>query len=1039
MDVLSSIRQERTFSAAQYQKAGGTGKSKDVSQSRMQGQSPARIAETLERLFHRLNQASDCIQESRRTLQTGESALAEVQDSLSRMADLARQAAGGDPAGRVVLQEELERLRGEIDRVLEQAVAGDTPLFQDAEDEVFLINTMNEVEVLLRSVLEEGQSQAVPDWLLQGAVLGPVSESELLAALGLDASATAKELMAVLQNTPLGANTAVDYLASLYLGAVIAGGAAEADTAACMEGLRQLLAEIAGGVPIDQAIRELTSGLFEGLEDFQAQFSGGDALDLIAFLSDLLLTDGNGNALPMLELSFVLDFLSGLEGVNLDLLMDALTSSLSTGAAGYAEAAESGTMTGMASGGLPNIAPMQTQSFGAVQVAGTDLSGVIYDKNTGTLIIRGEGDVTVTAHPGSPADPPPSVRIAGSGMVTLRDAAVTVLRVESPMARIAVQGRVPVASMELEEGASLTLEGGGFVKIGRWQGSRTSAVWIAGSAVEVEQDGALPVYVDGVASFVSPTPRTAPVRDVRGATLEAFDIVWKTMLPGWNQITGIAVDGRQTEMSLYNRGSLQELARLWLDKGADPSHGHPVHTVTVYGRDEEEEQVRTRYAYLRWDDRTGTFQEILMYPNPFTVTGGEEGEDWTYDQAAQTLRILTDQVAGLSGGSGMDAEDVPFSGRIVLEDHIGMVMLVLNGVDCRVPAGKAFDLGRENHVTLLLQGGKSNIFASGAGYAGISLGDGSSLDINAAAANPDTAPDDLPSPGTLTAAGSNGGAGIGRDSGGSWDRTSQITIHGGVIAASGGGGGAGIGAGAHGFMGALAIYGGVITALGGERGGAGIGGALGAPVGDITIRGGVISAEAVYHAAGIGAGVRGECGDILITGNARIQKAKGGDSGADIGACIFGGCGAIQVTNGADIGGAQIKQAAPSEGISLPMGNGTMTLPRFFLSSHMLLPGRLSLATRDEAQAAASSIRKAGFKVSRIQAAYHALCSRLDRNIDSLRSAHEYVGAAHGLIRDSGAAGVLLTDTKRTLLRQSSQAMRTHVETGAEDVLRLLR
>ena len=119
-----------------------------------------------------------------------------------------------------------------------------------------------------------------------------------------------------------------------------------------------------------------------------------------------------------------------------------------------------------------------------------------------------------------------------------------------------------------------------------------------------------------------------------------------------------------------------------------------------------------------------------MYPNPFTVTGGEPGRDWAYDEASHTLHILTPQVTAISGGAGTDANQAPFSGRIALADSIGTMELTLGGVVCRVSSGRAFSLGRANDVTLLLQRGSSNHFESGAGCAGISLGDGTSLRID---------------------------------------------------------------------------------------------------------------------------------------------------------------------------------------------------------------------------------------------------------------------------------------------------------------------
>ena len=54
---------------------------------------------------------------------------------------------------------------------------------------------------------------------------------------------------------------------------------------------------------------------------------------------------------------------------------------------------------------------------------------------------------------------------------------------------------------------------------------------------------------------------------------------------------------------------------------------------------------------------------------------------------------------------------------------------MLNGVMCRVPEGKAFDLGRDNEVFLTLASGSRNVFESGGGLWGISMGEDSHVNI----------------------------------------------------------------------------------------------------------------------------------------------------------------------------------------------------------------------------------------------------------------------------------------------------------------------
>lgn len=191
-----------------------------------------------------------------------------------------------------------------------------------------------------------------------------------------------------------------------------------------------------------------------------------------------------------------------------------------------------------------------------------------------------------------------------------------------------------------------------------------------------------------------------------------------------------------------------------------------------------------------------------MYPNPFAVTGGEAGRDWVYEEQTHTLRILSSQVTALSGGAGIDANHLPFSGRIALADGIGALKLSLEGVTCQVDAGRAFDLGEENQVTLILPGGASNLFESGAGCAGISVGVGTLLCVDCA--QPPEAEDEFTA-GALTASGGIGCAGIGRDGIAGWDPAGPILVRseGGEVM--------------HDFLGPVTIAGGVVSSPGGEE------------------------------------------------------------------------------------------------------------------------------------------------------------------------------------------------------------------------------
>lgn len=960
-------------------------------------------------------QAELLLRAGRRTLRTGEAALAEVQDSLGRMAELAREA-GGETPDREALQAELEQLRGTIDRILRSAVSGGTPLFLDGEG-----GLEEGLEALLFAVMDaaapEDADQTLPGWLedsLSGRLPTP---EELLAGLGLDKTASAEEILAAVTGGALEGGTAAGYLAALYLGSVISGGDSPAEA---MEGLRRLLEKVAEGVPLDQAVEELTDGAFTGMEDFERQFTGGTAPGMQAFLSALLLAGGE-SLLPD-GASSLMALLAGLEGANLELLMSLLTPG-QTPEADLSEAA-AGAGTGAAGSAQADgaSAPPSVQRFGEIQAEGRDLSGVSFDAAKGELTVGGEADVTIRGA----GQEVRAIRLTGSGAVTLQDVKAAVLTVEAPAARMFSAGANLLGEVFLREAASLTL-GGGLLRMGALHGGASNLLrLLEGAAAALGEEGeapkelAVPVLVEGPASL---TARTTGVRGPNGKAAGPADLVWRTLLPGWSSVTAMEIDGRQMKPGLLH-GIRAGLLRLWLEKGDPSSQGSPLHTLTLRGRDEVG-RTRTRYAYLRWSQAAGAFQEMTVYPNPFTVTGGEEHRDWVYEEESHTLRILSSRVTAISGGAGEDANQVPFSGRVALADRVGATELTLGGVVCRVPSGRAFDLGRANRVTLLLRDGADNWFESGAGCAGISLGEGTSLRIGRA----DLLGGGRTPAGTLTASGGAGGAGIGRDSGASRDRTSRIQILGGVITASGTGGGAGIGAGKQGAVGAITISGGTITSTGGQ-GGAGIGGALGAPAGDITIQGGRITAVATHHAAAIGAGVQGACGDILITGTARIVKALGGNPGADIGACLFGGCGKVLVSGGASIGTARL-QTRP--GVSLQTGEDDVTLPQFRLSVRSLGLDGLGLLTQEDAQAAGAAIDADRRWVAQIQTAYSALYRRLEEGAGRRRR-----GFAGRLVRDAGMAGELLRDVSRSIPRPSSQAMRTHGGDGGRDVRQLL-
>lgn len=975
-----SIRRNRELAAPRYQKMAKTEKQAGPDQLRQtsgQDKAAATVSETLRQLMGRVTQVGRQAREGRRMLQSGEAALAEVEDNLGRMEELARQATQDGEVDRAALQAELEKLRGEIDRIAQNGVRAG--LFQDGDGLDAL------VDAALDSLSAQQGAERLPGWLLNAMTGAAPDRAALLAALGADHTASGAQLLAALGRLPLEDSPAAGYLAALYLGAVISGGAPSgaADAEQAAEGLRQLFELVAGGVSPDQALEQLTGGAFTSLEQFQAQFADGTAPGLETFLMDLLLA---GEAAPPMQ--GLLELLAG--GGDLEALMDLLAGS-GDGLMALLDGlgASEGGAPQQASAEAEAVLPLETRLLGTVQGSGRDLSAAAFDPQSGTLVVDGAQEVILRGV-GQEA---PALQLSGTGRVVLQQVDTPLLSVQSAQAQVAAAGENTLAQVRLGEGATLTIDGSGMLRIGRIRAEAGGVLRLTGGTVVLDGEDvgtlAAQVVVDGPVSLLA--AEGVAVHSARGEPLTPFDLVWKTLIPEWRSITALAVDGRQGQLALRT-DSQPDLTRLWLLKG-DESKGYPAHTIALRGRDKAG-RAQTRYIYVRWDEKAGAFQEISRYPNPFTVTGGEPETDWRYEEESHTLVILTAQVTAVAGGEGTDADQLPFSGRLALADGIGAVKLTLDGVECRVDSGCAFRLGRGNQVTLLLARGTDNVFESGPGFAGISLGDGTSLRIDqtkGGRGEPE---------GALTATGGAGAAGIGRDSAAGRQPTGPILIRGGVVTATGTGGGAGIG------------------------------GALGAPVGDIRIQGGIVTAQAACGAAAIGAGIQGACGDIVITGSARVVKAQGGGPDGDIGGCLFGNCGKVQVSPGTELGGAKLWTR---QGLSLQVGESSVTLPRFRVSARALRLDALNLTTREAARAAMTVLISDHRWVTRLQGAYGAMYGQLGQSMGSMHSVHEYIR----VVRDTGEASSLTCDI-REVLRQSPKALFLR-QRGMEDVGPLLR
>ena len=76
-------------------------------------------------------------------------------------------------------------------------------------------------------------------------------------------------------------------------------------------------------------------------------------------------------------------------------------------------------------------------------------------------------------------------------------------------------------------------------------------------------------------------------------------------------------------------------------------------------------------------------------------------------------------------------------------------------------------------------------------------------------------------------------------------------------------------------------------------------------------------------------------------------------------------------------------------------------------------------------------------RVERLQAVYSVIYGWLDQGAGSLPGAKP--DAARTLVRGAGQAGALLEGMRKSILREPSQAMRTHSRRGREGVGELLR
>ena len=285
----------------------------------------------------------------------------------------------------------------------------------------------------------------------------------------------------------------------------------------------------------------------------------------------------------------------------------------------------------------------------------------------------------------------------------------------------------------------------------------------------------------------------------------------------------------------------------------------------------------------------------------FTVEGGTDGIDYTYDSTTGVLTINTATPLTISGTSTSDRIEVAsgISANITLsgvsinvsttsycafkiaDNSTGNVTVTLIGDNVLKSGTLCAGLQKNGTSGSLTINGSGSLTAEGgmygAGIGGGNMGNGTNIEISS---------------GTIIATGTTSAAGIG---GGKNGYGSNIKITGGNVTATGGSYAAGIGGGA-GDYGSNSSYGSKITvsgtstvvnAKGGDSGGAGIGGGQNGQGTEIEITGGTVTATGRIG-AGIGGGKRGSGSGITIDDGKII--ATGGTSG---GAGIGGGSNGI--------------------------------------------------------------------------------------------------------------------------------------------------
>jgi len=137
------------------------------------------------------------------------------------------------------------------------------------------------------------------------------------------------------------------------------------------------------------------------------------------------------------------------------------------------------------------------------------------------------------------------------------------------------------------------------------------------------------------------------------------------------------------------------------------------------------------------------------------------------------------------------------------------------------------------------------------------------------------------------------------------------------------------------------------------------------------------------------------------------------------------------------------KSTGTGEGLVFQIGaNGVedqrITLNVKDMSSTALGVAGVSVALRDEANAAIDIVDKAVNAVSMQRAGLGAMQNRLEHTANNLTTTNENLTAAEAAIRDTDMATEMINYTKFNILQQSAQAMLAQANQAPQSVLQLL-